>query len=172
MIGLIRTDTGRIYTVPGREVLLQMIFIRISSNALRSAFMTLFVDTQSWPIVRLTMPEHVPDGDAEAYVERLRAVYTLGKPFVLFMAGAELPRHSPAFMQAYGAWAMASMEMQRRLCRGAVRIEPDAQLRGAYRDRAAAAASTNPPPYPYEIVADEAEATALAEGWLAATPQS
>ena len=134
--------------------------------------MTLFVDTRTWPIVRLTMPEQVPDAEAEAHVEQLQTVYALEEPFVLFMAGAELPRHSPVFMQAYGSWAMASMEVQRRLCRGAVRIEPDAGLRKAYRDRAAAAAKANPQPYPYAIVAAEADAAELAGRWLASTPQS
>ncbi|PNU02271.1 hypothetical protein [Novosphingobium guangzhouense] len=133
--------------------------------------MTLFVDTRSWPIVRLTMPEQVPDAEAQAHVEQLQAVYALDEPFVLFMAGAELPRHSPAFMQAYGAWAMASMDVQRRLCRGAVRIEPDAGLRAAYRERAAAAARANPQPYAYAIVADEVEAAELAGRWLASAPQ-
>lgn len=134
--------------------------------------MTLFVDTRTWPIVRLTMPDHVPDAEAEAHVEQLQAVYALEEPFVLIMAGAELPRHSPAFMQAYGAWAMTSMEVQRRLCRGAVRIEPDEQLRAAYRERAAAAARAHPQPYAYAIVADETEASELAGRWLANMPQS
>ncbi|MFT4252987.1 MAG: hypothetical protein QM608_10920 [Caulobacter sp.] len=127
-----------------------------------------FIETQDWPVARLVMPEQVADADAQDRLAQLKALYDRAEPFVLIMEGVELPRHSPGFMKAYAEWSMATLDLQRRWCLGAVRIEPDALLRQAYGERAAQAAKAGIQPYPYEIVDSESAARAQAARWLAA----
>ncbi|WP_334186121.1 hypothetical protein [Novosphingobium sp.] len=130
--------------------------------------MTTFVDTRDWPLARLVMPEHVADAEAEGHIAQLVALYDRQERFVLLLAGAELPRHSPAFMKAYAQWSMSTLELARRYCLGAVRVEPDAAQREAYRHRAEQAAKAGAHAYPYEIVADAQAADDLARRWLGA----
>ena len=128
--------------------------------------MTRFIDTTDWPIVRLTMPDQIPDTEAASYLAQLEAVYDRCEPFVLIMGGTELPRHSPGFMKAFAEWSMTNLEQQRLYCRGAVRVEPAADLRQAYKARAEQALKAGVQPYPYEIVDTEAAAQAQAAAWL------
>lgn len=125
-----------------------------------------FIDTSAWPLVRLTMPEKVEDESANIYMRQMEALYDRASPFVLIMAGAEIPRHSPRFMNAYGAWSRENSELQRLYCIGAVRVEPDPVLRNAYQARATQAAKAGVQPYAYVVVETECAAQRLAHEWF------
>ncbi|WP_395396594.1 hypothetical protein WBP07_28370 [Novosphingobium sp. BL-8A] len=131
--------------------------------------MNSFINTREWPIARLVMPDEVADHEAQGHIACLAALYEPREPFVLLMAGAELPRHSPAFMKAYVEWSMGTLDLAREYCLGAIRVEPDSHLRQGYQERAAKALEAGTQPYPYEIVADEDAASELARHWLAVT---
>ncbi|WP_153100882.1 hypothetical protein [Paraburkholderia hayleyella] len=105
------------------------------------------VDTPAWPIVQLHRPEPVPDAQAEALLVQIEALDARGEPFALRMSNA--------------------IELQRRGCIRAVRIEADAATRGAFEVRMRARAKSVKPPHPYAIVATDAQAVAHAQAWLA-----
>jgi hypothetical protein len=126
------------------------------------------ISTRDWPIVRYQMPEHVADTDAEGIIAQLDAVLVREEKFVLIFSGAELPRDSAHFMKLYAQWSKRTMAAQRRLCRGAVRIEPDERKRNAFWRKALIYVMSSRSPYPYKIVADSNAALVQANTWLAA----
>lgn len=130
-----------------------------------------FVDTRSWPLAHLHMPLQVSDNQAAELLAQIESLHARAEPFALLMDGAELPRHSPRFMQAYTQWSRDNFALQQRYCVGAVRIEADETLRREYAEKAQAWEKSGPTPYPYHIVATNAEAEALAHVWLAAWHQ-
>lgn len=125
-------------------------------------------DLSNWPLARYRMPEHVPDAEAEARVREFDALLARGERFVLIISGPEMPKDSSRFMKAYKAWFNANKEVQRHLCAGAVRVEPD---RGRQKSLALKALSLMNKvflPYPFTVVGSTAEAEARAKAWLVA----
>lgn len=53
-------------------------------------------DLSGWPIARYRMPEHVPDGEADARVAEFNALIGRGERFVLVFHGPEMPKNSRA----------------------------------------------------------------------------
>lgn len=122
----------------------------------------LFIDTEAWPEVQLSMPEQVPDSQAESYMTQVHQLYARQQRFVLYMTGADLPHHSPAFMNRYLQWTRDNISQQQRYCAGAIRIEPNNVLREKYLQWAQHWAQSGQAPYGYFVVATESEAHALA----------
>lgn len=121
-----------------------------------------FIDTQAWPEVRLSMPEQIPDTQAESYMAQIAELYARAQRFVLYMTGADLPHHSPVFMNRYLQWTRDNVSLQQRYCAGAIRIETDDVRREKYQQWAQNLAQSGQSPYGYFVVATEAEAHALA----------
>ncbi len=125
-----------------------------------------FIDTAAWPLVHYVMPEKVADGDAEAHMKALDAVLNRNEPFVLIFSGAEIPRDSSLFLSLYRQWGKRTLEQQKRFCRGAVRVEPDAAKRKSLWRKALRYVASKRAPYPYVVVATETEAEIQARKWL------
>jgi hypothetical protein len=122
----------------------------------------LFIDTEAWPEVWLSMPEQVPDSQAESYMAQIQQLYARQQRFVLYMTGADLPHHSSAFMNSYLQWTRDNISQQQRYCAGAIRIEPNNLLREKYLQWAQHWVQSGQAPYGYFVVATESEAQALA----------
>ncbi|WP_018262961.1 hypothetical protein [Methylobacterium sp. WSM2598] len=125
-------------------------------------------DLSRWPVARYRMPDRVPDAEAEARVAEFDALLARDERFVLDFHGPEMPKDSSRFMKAYRAWFKARKDAQKRLCAGAVRVEPDAARRGSFAVKAMSLMNKAFLPYPYRVVASDAEADAQARAWLAA----
>ncbi|MBE7199309.1 MAG: hypothetical protein INR70_16125 [Parafilimonas terrae] len=125
-------------------------------------------DLSRWPVARYRMPEHVPDAEIEARLAEFDALLARGERFVLVFHGPEMPKDSKRFMTAYRAWFVANKEAQKRLCAGAVRVEPDAKRRQSFAGKALALMNRVFLPYPYTVVGSDVEAEAQAKTWLAA----
>lgn len=123
-------------------------------------------DLSGWPIARYRMPEHVPDGEADARVAEFNALIGRGERFVLVFHGPEMPKNSSRFMKAYRAWFNANKDAQKRLCAGAVRVEPDADRRKSFTVKALSLMNKVFLPYPYKVVASDQDALAQARLWL------
>jgi len=121
-----------------------------------------FIDTQFWPEVWLSMPEQIPDSQAESYMAQIEMLYARQRRFVLYMTGTDLPHHSPVFMGRYLQWTRDNVTLQQRYCAGAIRIETDDLRREKYQQWAQNLAQSGQSPYGYFVVATEAEAQALA----------
>lgn len=123
-------------------------------------------DLSGWPVARYRMPAHVPDAETEAHIGELDALLARNERFVLVFHGPAMPEDSPVFMRAYKAWYNATKETQKRLCAGAVRVEPDAGRRQSLAVKALSLMSKMFLPYPYAVVASDAEALDHARIWL------
>lgn len=126
-------------------------------------------DLSRWPVARYRMPAHVPDSEAESRIAEFEALLARNERFVLVFHGPEMPKGSSRFMKAYRAWFNANKEAQKRLCAGAVRVEPDPGRRQSLTVKALSMINKLFLPYPYTIVGSEAEAQAQAMTWLAKT---
>ncbi|MDC9818886.1 hypothetical protein ABRQ07_08340 [Pectobacterium polonicum] len=121
-----------------------------------------FLDTHAWPIVFLHMPEQVPDNESAAYMAQITQLYAAQERVVLCMTGADLPHHSPVFMNAYLQWTRDNVNLQRQYCAGAIRIESDEAKRQKYVEWADNWAQSGQAPYAYFVVATLLEAQVLA----------
>lgn len=130
----------------------------------------MIVDTSNWPIVTYEMPEQVPDSEAKAHIDAMQAVLDRKEPFVLIFHGTEYPRDSKHFMKTYRKWGLATRDLQKTYCKGAVRIEPDETKRKSLLKQALAYLTSRFMVYPYKVVATMAEAQKEADNWLKATP--
>jgi len=130
-----------------------------------------FIDIQFWPLVYLQMPTQIPDEHAEIALAQIVAMYSSTERFVLLLGGADIPRHSARFMQAYTQWCKKNFALQQISCVGAIRVEADANRRRAYARRWQAHQRSNQVPYPSCIVATDDEARQQAHSWLAAAAQ-
>ena len=128
-----------------------------------------YFDLSGWPLARCQVPERVPDTEVEARIAAFDAILARNERFVLIFHGAEMPKDSPRFMRAYKAWFNATKATQKRLCAGAVRVEPDADRRKSMALEALSLMNKVFLPYPYAVVASDAEAQAQARMWLAET---
>ncbi|WP_437729161.1 hypothetical protein [Sorangium sp. So ce861] len=124
------------------------------------------IDMSRWPIVHYEMPEHVPDDEAPRHVDVFNGVLERNEPFVLIFSGAEMPSKSMRFLRLYDAWSKRNFAAQKRLCRGAVRVEPDAGKRSSLWRKALLYVTSSRSPYPYRIVATVEEAQSQARAWL------
>lgn len=129
-----------------------------------------FIDTQAWPEVRLSMPEQIPDAQTESYMAKIAELYARQQRFVLYMTGADLPHHSPVFMNRYLQWTRDNLGLQQRYCAGAIRIEADDMRREKYQQWSQNLTQSGQAPYGYFVVATEAEARALAAKLLDNSP--
>lgn len=129
--------------------------------------LSLFIDAQAWPKVLLSMPEQVPDAQSESYMAQIHQLYARQQRFVLYMTGADLPHHSPLFMNSYLQWTRDNVDLQKQYCAGAIRIEADEAKREKYQQWAQSFAQSGQSPYGYFVVATESEADALAVTLLA-----
>ncbi|AQW28579.1 hypothetical protein ACJBUE_13315 [Ralstonia syzygii subsp. celebesensis] len=125
------------------------------------------LDTTAWPIVHYTMPDHVPDAEASRHIAAFDALLARGEPYALIFSGVELPQDSKHFMTLYGKWGKQHFVEQKRLCRGAIRVEPDVRKRESFWRKAMLYLMSSRAPYPYRIVATLPEADALARTWMA-----
>lgn len=125
-------------------------------------------DLSGWPVARYRMPERVPDADAEVRVAEFDALLARNERFVLVFHGPEMPKDSPRFMRAYKTWFSATKETQKRLCAGAIRVEPDAERRKSFTMKVLSLMNKVFMPYPYTVVGSDAQAQAQAKAWLAA----
>ncbi|MEI7411678.1 hypothetical protein [Pectobacterium aroidearum] len=121
-----------------------------------------FLDTHTWPIVFLHMPEQVPDEESANYMAQINQLYARKERFVLCMTGADLPHRSPVFMNAYLQWTRDNVSQQQQYCAGAIRIESDDVQRQKYVEWAENWAQSGQAPYAYYVVATSLEAQALA----------
>ncbi|AEA65972.1 hypothetical protein [Burkholderia gladioli] len=124
------------------------------------------LDTSAWPIVHYVMPDRVPDAEAEFHVAAFEQLLRRGEAYVLIFSGAEMPKDSRHFMKLYSQWGKRSFAEQQRLCRGAVRVEPDPAKRNSLWRRAMLYLMSSRAPYPYRIVASLPEARDQAGKWL------
>lgn len=90
------------------------------------------LDTAAWPIVHYTMPNHVPAAEAGRHIAAFDALLARGEPYALIFSGAELPQDSKHFMTLYARWGKQHFAEQKRLCRGAIRVEPDVRKRESF----------------------------------------
>lgn len=126
-------------------------------------------DLSRWPVARYRMPARVPDSEVEARIAEFEALLARNERFVLVFHGPEMPKDSSRFMKAYRAWFNANKEAQKRLCAGAVRVEPDPGRRKSFTVKALSMMNKLFLPYPYTVVGSDAEAQAQAMTWLAET---
>lgn len=126
------------------------------------------IDISRWPLVYYVMPEQVSEEDAHKHIAELQAILDRQQPFVLIFSGVELPQNSAEFFRQYKAWGKRTRTAQQRFCRGAVRVETDAAKRRSFWRKALRYLTQSTIPYPYRVVANEAEAQEQAAQWLAA----
>lgn len=124
------------------------------------------IDTRAWPLVHYVMPEQVADHEAEHHIAALQAVLDRQQPFVLIFSGVEMPKNSAHFFRLYKAWGKTTREAQQRWCRGAVRVEPDEAKRRSFWRSALRYLTSKAVPYPYKVVASQADAEQQAQRWL------
>lgn len=125
------------------------------------------LDVSMWPIAKYRMPDSVPDEQAEEHVAAFEALLTRNERFALVFHGPEMPSNSKLFLKLYSAWFKRTRAQQKKLCAGAIRIEPDEKKRRSFLRKAFTYANSLIIPYPYKIVATNEEADALARQWLA-----
>lgn len=124
-------------------------------------------DYSCWPVVRFSMPEIVPDACALAQIAEFEALLARNERFVMAFDGPIGPRHSKRFMQLYAEWSKRHLGDLKRLCAGAVRLEPDEQKRKSFSLLLLNALQRAMTPYPTAVVGSPAELEAQASKWLA-----
>ena len=125
------------------------------------------LDISTWPIAKYRMPDQVADDQAEQHVAAFEALLARNERFALVFHGPEMPRDSKHFLKLYSAWFKRTRALQKKLCAGAIRVEPDERKRRSFLRKAFAYANGLIIPYPYRIVATVDEAETLARQWLA-----
>ena len=124
------------------------------------------IDASSWPIVRWTTPETIPDEQAASLLAEFDRLLAKGERFVLIFDGVERPERSAAFNRLYKDWFKARRHELGRLVMGAVRVEPSEARRKAVMGKLMNAALAAFMPYPFKVVGSESAARAAAAQWL------
>lgn len=125
------------------------------------------LDTSSWPIVFYEMPEEIPDSEAQNHVDEMQSILAKQQPFVLIFHGVEYPKKSKLFYKTYRQWGKDTKDLQKKFCRGAIRVEPDEKKRKSLFKMALRYLTAQAIPYPYKVVASMDEARGQADQWLA-----
>ena len=119
------------------------------------------INSQDWPILRITMPAEVDDGAEVPFLETMQALLDRGEPYVVIMDGVE-QINSPTFNSAYMKWFKTTKEKQSELCAGLVRVEAEGGQRKSLLDKAKIYIAKAAIPYPYDVCASFEEAEAMA----------
>ncbi len=129
------------------------------------------IDTTSWPVVRVRIPETIPDDAGPAYVQEMQAILDRREHYAVIFEGPERP-DSPEFNRHYMKWYKSTKALQKELCCGVVRIEADDGKRNRAISKAMTYLAKAAIPYPYEVCGSEAEAEAIAKRMLASRAET
>lgn len=119
------------------------------------------VDTQNWPVVYVTIPETIRDTAVADIIQQLQSILNRDASYVVIFKGPE-KSESQEFNREYAKWFKRTKAVQKKLCRGVVRIEENATARKKMQGMALKYLAKVAIPYPYEVCNNSEEAAAIA----------
>lgn len=124
------------------------------------------IDTSSWPVVHVRIPDVIPERAGQAYLKEMQAILDRGERYAVIFEGPERP-NSPEFNREYMKWYKSTKKLQKKLCCCLVRIEQDAAKRNKAMSKMMTYLAKAAIPYPYEVCGSYAEAEIIVEKMLA-----